>query len=226
MSVDLTVSSDHQHVTSTKIFWTTLCAKQLDNSYKIRFFPQASATLSGEFWGGPGCCAWSPGGRFCWLPLISRIISGFIHSINVYLAEVSTGDTIGNRTDTIYGFKSSECTGRHAQRTPNHIYKYKITHDACQERKAEVDRDAVGVRFSLREWSEKAWESQVMSRERLLGGRAVRTGLHEAEEPDDEVKDCTAAGREPGERAGEKTTDLGPGTLVGRDRTSAGRGLI
>ena len=49
------------------------------------------------------------------------------------------------------------------------------------------------------------------------------TGLHEAEELDDEVKGCTAAGREPGERAGEKTTDLGAGTLVGRGRISAGR---
>ena len=65
MSVDFTGSSDHQHVTSTKIFWATLCTKQLDNSYKIRFFPQTSSTHSGELWGGPGCCAWSPGGCFC-----------------------------------------------------------------------------------------------------------------------------------------------------------------
>lgn len=49
MSVDFTGSSDHQHVTSTKIFWTTLCAKQLDNSYKIRFSLKPAPPSLGSF---------------------------------------------------------------------------------------------------------------------------------------------------------------------------------
>lgn len=73
MSVDFTGPSDHQYVTSP------LCAKQLDNSYKIKFFPQSSSTCLGELWRWSLLWCLHPGGCFCWLPLISETIFGFIH---------------------------------------------------------------------------------------------------------------------------------------------------
>ena len=58
---------------------------------------------------------------------------GFIHSTSIYGAEVSTEDTVGNRTDALCGFRSLECAGRCAQQRANYINKCKITHDKCQE---------------------------------------------------------------------------------------------
>ena len=47
---------------------------------------------------------------------------------------------------------------------------------AKNERQEIGDRNAVGVRFSPREWSEKARETQVTSRERLVGGEQCLQG--------------------------------------------------
>lgn len=75
---------------------------------------------------------------------------------------------MGNRTDTLCGFRSLECTGRCAQQTANYINKCRITHDKGQEWKAEAgERNVMGVWFRLRRVVREG-----LGRPTCCGGRA------------------------------------------------------